>query len=107
MPQPVDFQTELGRMSAAERIQSIADRASLAAQQRHTVEEEESRLTVETQVRETPETENPEVQADSRRKNPFAGRRRKKAGSTSESSKEGEHNELPDNPEDHHIDVQV
>lgn len=78
MPQPVDMQTELARVSATERIQQIADRASLAAQQRQAIQSEEEREVVETQVQDTQDTHDTEVQADGRRRNPFVGRRKKK-----------------------------
>ncbi|MBN2308115.1 MAG: hypothetical protein JXR94_04045 [Candidatus Hydrogenedentes bacterium] len=78
MPQPVDLQTEVARVTAAERIQQIADRASLAAQQRAAAEVEGERVENEQQVQQTPQTESRQVDADEHRKNPFMGRRRRK-----------------------------
>ncbi len=78
MPQPVDLQTEVARMTAVERMQTLTDRASLAAQQRQEVSAEEDRIVSETQVQETNEPENREVDADGRRRNPFVGRRRRR-----------------------------
>ena len=94
MPQPVDLQTEMGRLSAAERIQQIADRASLAAQQRTTDDMDAGRVAAEEQVQETLESESEEsekVNAESHRKNPFLGRRRRR-GRQSEDSAQGFYN---------------
>jgi hypothetical protein len=79
MPQPVDLQTELARVSAAGRIQQAADRASLAAQQRASTVVEETRVNAETQVQQTVEAESEQVDQNGRRKNPFVGRRRRRA----------------------------
>ena len=53
MPQPIDPFTELARMHAAERIQQIADRASLAAQTRLTSEAALAATNQETQVQQS------------------------------------------------------
>ena len=50
MPQPIDPQTEIGRATAAERIQQIADRSSLAAQARATETSANTLRNLETQV---------------------------------------------------------
>lgn len=84
MPQPVDLQTEIGRLTAVQRIQDIADRASLAAQQRQVTSVEENRVASETQVQNTNQPENREVNADGRRQNPFVGRRRRRKSSGAE-----------------------
>ena len=78
MPQPVDLQTEVARVSAADRVQQIADRVSLAAQQRQVLSVEQERVDVETQVQGTADTQNREVDADGRRRNPFVGRRQRR-----------------------------
>ena len=79
MPQPVDLQTEMGRVAAAERIQQIADRLSLAAQQRTAESIDEERLREETQVQQSHESEQREIERDGRRRNPYAGRRRRRS----------------------------
>ncbi|HOZ45062.1 MAG TPA: hypothetical protein PLO37_05430 [Candidatus Hydrogenedentes bacterium] len=112
MPQPVDFQTEVGRITAAERIQQIADRTSLAAQQRHAVEEDESRILQETAPHE-PEPKGEEVDREMRRRNPFAGRRQKRGHQ--EPPGDAEPDGAPRDPQDvaktageeHHLDVTV
>ncbi len=89
MPQPVDFQTEMGKVTAAERIQQIADRASLAAQQRTSEDAEIDRVTAEKQVKETLESEGEQSQktdAEAHRKNPFLGRRKKRDKRTKDSA---------------------
>ncbi|MBI2424905.1 MAG: hypothetical protein HYV27_18910 [Candidatus Hydrogenedentes bacterium] len=77
MPQPIDPFTELARMSAAERIQQIADRASLAAQARLSSEVTQSAVTKETQVQQS-RAKSEEVDEALKRKAPFVGRRRKR-----------------------------
>lgn len=83
MPQPIDPQTELGRATAAERIQQIADRASLAAQARASTELANARASAETQVHQATQ-KNDEVDRELRRRNPFAGRRKKPKGNPQE-----------------------
>lgn len=80
MPQPIDMQTEFARTVMADRVQNAMDRASLAAQQRALTEADEERLDAETQVQETKETENRQLDADGRRRNPYVGRRRRGKG---------------------------
>jgi hypothetical protein len=76
MPQPIDFHTEVAKTTAAQRIQEVADRAAMAAQQRLASEQDESRLRAETQVQQSADAKNPDVDGDGRRKNPFAKRKR-------------------------------
>ncbi len=64
MPQPIDFSTEAGRVTAAERIQQIADRTSLASQQHTRAAEENKRVEQETQVQETHPEEHEALDAD-------------------------------------------
>ncbi len=75
MPQPVDFQTEVAKTTAAQRVQEITERASLASQLRGAAEAKENRASIETQVQQTAESGHAGVDADGRRKNPFVGRR--------------------------------
>ncbi len=77
MPQPIDPNTEFARIAMTERIQQIADRASLVAQNRQTLAAEEALLQRETQVGE-PEAKGGEVDTEARRRNPFMGRRRRR-----------------------------
>lgn len=112
MPQPVDLQTEIARVTAAERIQQSADRASLAAQQRGTAEIEETRVAAETQVQETDETVNERIDENGRRRNPFARRRRKKekdeSGAASLSkAKAGDLRVIPEGTDEHTLDVTI
>ena len=84
MPQPVDLQTELGRVSAAERIQQIADRASLASLQRTAEEVAQNRVSQESQVQQTSQSESEQVEADAKRRNPFVRRRRRRGDADGE-----------------------
>lgn len=77
MPQPIDPHTEIGRSMAAERIQQIADRASLAAQSRLAAEVSQDRLQAESQVRQAMQ-KNEEVDRELKRRAPFVGRRAKR-----------------------------
>jgi len=77
MPQPIDMQTELARMTLAERVQDISGRQSLAAAQRAQEEAETTREILESQIRQTPETQSEHVDEDGRRKSPFVGRRKR------------------------------
>lgn len=77
MPQPIDTQTELGRITAAERIAQISDRASLAAQARAAQEAELERKAVENEIREAKQ-KNEQVDKELRRNAPFVGKRGKK-----------------------------
>lgn len=83
MPQPIDPLTELGRATAAERIQQIADRVSLAAQARASSEMANARANAETQVHQAMQKNN-EVDQELRRRAPFVGRRKKRDGSDQE-----------------------
>ena len=110
MPQPVDFQTEVAKVSAAERAQQIAGRVSLAAQQRDTSGEQETRIAAETQVQQTAHTENLEVDAEGHRKNPFAGRRRRRSKgdeASGERDASGGGNRSADGEERHKLDVTI
>lgn len=111
MPQPVDLQTELARVTAAERIQQSADRASLAAQQRAASTVEQTRVNAETQVQQTVETESEQIDQDGRRKNPFVGRRRKKAkqasAEASQPARAGDLKVIPEGTEKHELDITI
>lgn len=103
MPQPIDFSTELARMTAVERIQQATDRLSLNAQTRSMDEVQEQRVASETQVTEA-QAQSEEVDVDLRRRNPYAGRKRKKKGAPpAESASDG-----PVAPgEEHHLDISI
>ena len=112
MPQPVDLQTEIARVTAAERIQQAADRASLAAQQRAATEIEETRVAVETQVQETDETANERIDENGRRRNPSSGKRRDKGkdgGNTTlgPKAKAGDLRVIPEGTEEHKLDITI
>ena len=108
MPQPVDIQTEVARVTAAERMQQITDRVSLVAQQRLALAEQETHVVAETVVNQTQPKET-EVDTEARRRNPFVGRRRKRGESRQQNAEQPEapghkgHADL----ESHHFDVTV
>lgn len=114
MPQPIDMQTEAGRITAAERIQQVVDRVSLAAQQRAAAEAEERRVTDETRVKEAPEAHDSRINADERRR-----QQRQKQGAPKQHSSPaiekaartfytaGEKADVADAPGDHRLDVSI
>jgi len=109
MPQPIDFQSEIARTTAAERVQQIVDRASLAGQQRTAHEIEAQRVASENQVHETnPKSE--QVDRDLKRHNPFMGRRKRRE--EADNGQEVEHGPAeppvvmaPD--EEHHLNIKI
>jgi hypothetical protein len=104
MPQPIDFQTELSRVAAVERVQQIADRLAVNAQQRLAQEIQEQKTLAETQVHE-PEAKSGEVEPELKRKNPYVGRRRKREEKPDEESVPAEPVLPPD--ESHSLDVTI
>ena len=117
MPQPIDPQTEIGRATAAERIQQIADRSSLAAQARATEASANTLRDMETQVQQA-KARSDEVDQDLRRRNPFVGRRKKRGQGEPDSqggqNKQARHfynasekDVTADDPNDHEFDVEI
>ena len=103
MPQPIDLQTELGRLITVDRVQQVADRVSLVAQQRVAADVQQQRVETETQVQQT-HAKSEEVETEMRRKNPYMGRRRRK------SAAEPEQEEKPEPPvavEPHQLDITI
>ncbi len=114
MPQPIDPHTEVGRATAAERIQQIADRTSLAAQARVASESANGQRAAETQVQHTaPKSD--EVDRDLRRRNPFVGKRRKREQDSEQGKNRrsmqfynaSEKEVLADDPQAHDFDVEI
>lgn len=106
MPQPVDMQTEIGRAAAVERIQQIADRASLAAVQRGADDTQLDRVAEETQVRET-QQKGERVDEEGRRKNPYRRRRKHRDILDDEDELARENEAAAGNSEIHRIDVLI
>jgi len=114
MPQPIDPHTELGRATAAERIQQIADRASLAAQARIAADADGARVSAETQVRQAMQ-KNDQVDEELRRRTPFVGRRKKKQqGDQSPGDERTRHfynasekDVLAEDPDIHGLDIEI
>jgi len=104
MPQPIDLPTELARATQVERIQQIADRTSLAAQQRLAAEVDENRVQVEQNVNETPDSDTEGLDRDGRRRVPYVARR--KGRSTDENQETGRRPRGHDG-ESHRFDVSV
>ena len=109
MPQPIDVNTELGRVTAAERITQVADRTSLAAQARIADDATAMRAQAETQVR-NPAPKSEEVEAELRRRSPYVGRRRRR-----QQERQPEHGArdaaslpvIPDASDQHDLDITV
>lgn len=77
MPQPIDMQTELARATMADRIQQVTERAAMAAALRARQQGEENQALEETQVDDTPESQSEHIDPETKRRNPYRGRRRK------------------------------
>ena len=90
----------------AERVQQIATRASLVAQQRIAVEEERQRTDVETQVQQT-HAKSGEVEPEMRRKNPYLGRRKRREAAASDEPKTEQPPAPPVTLETHELDITV
>ena len=106
MPQPIDLQSELGRLTAAERVQQITTRASLVAQQRLAADEQQQDVNIETQVQET-HAKSGEVEPELRRRNPYLGRKRRREEPKAEARAEEERPAPPVAIETHQLDVTV
>ncbi|MBI2435633.1 MAG: hypothetical protein HYV26_22490 [Candidatus Hydrogenedentes bacterium] len=112
MPQPIDPQTELGRLIATERIQQLSDRANLSYQVRMASQAAQQHVLADTQVQEA-EQKSEQVEQELKRRNPFAGRRkrRKAAEETSESTHvvyaADEKAHLLEEPEVHKLDISI
>lgn len=114
MPQPIDMQTEIARVTMADRIQDATSRAALAAQQRAVTEEERLQVQTETAVEETPETQSEHIDEDGRRKAPFVRKRSKGKKKRKDRPPEGasalytasHQKEIPENG-DHDLDVSI
>lgn len=112
MPQPIDFNTEVAKVNAAERAQEVLARVSLAAQQRQAATEQQNQIQTETQVIQTTHTENLAVEEEAKRKNPFVGRRRRRNPERPETQDETSAGATPiivsqEPNEEHHLDVTV
>ena len=114
MPQPIDPNTEMLRMSAAERIQMIAERASLAAQARTAGEAAQALADAESQIQEM-EQKSEQVDEEPRRKNPYIGRRRRRKRQGGGAAPDESHTfynaaegaEIAEDPDSHGLDVIV
>lgn len=111
MPQPIDVNTELARITTAQRVQEVADRASLAAQQRQAQQAQQERLSAETVVNEPPQSEH-DVPVGDRREGRGHQQRKPRSEShgggqdSSSSHGAGDIAVIPD-PEEHRLDVNV
>ncbi len=108
MPLPIDPNTEIMRVTLAERIQQISDRLSLLGQARQSLNEEQQRVIDETQVKETHQ-KSEQVDTELKRRNPFLGRKKKKAEEDSKEIGDEINVESPENEEEggSHLDIQV
>lgn len=87
MPQPIDLHTELSRVDSVERVQQVADRLSLAAQQRRQLQSESQQHSMETAVQQSDETDGEHIDPDRGRQEERRRRanRKKQAESRAES----------------------
>jgi len=115
MPQPIDPSTEVLRITAAERIQQIADRTSLAAQARAADQAVANRAQSEGQVTGT-QQKSEQVEKELRRRNPYQGRRKRKDQDEAEQEQQqaarvfytaDEKKEIVDDNGEHGLDVTI
>lgn len=108
MPTPIDPNTEILRVNMAERIQQIADRASLLGQVRQSINEEEKRVIEETQVKQT-EQKSEQVDTELKRRQPFLGRRKRKSTRVNEEEVDevAEFSEKHFGDEGRHLDIKA
>jgi hypothetical protein len=113
MPQPIDLQTELMRVTAAERVQQAVDRVSLAAQGRASAHLQQDGLVKETLVQQTTQAEQSRVEEEGRgdpnrrkrRRSPSNAPAADPASRTFYAVDEKPH--VVDDPGEHHLDVTV
>lgn len=80
MPQPIDPSSELGRLSAAERVQMTMERAAQMAQLRMADDADKDTVRLQEQAQQARQKE-AQVDEQLKRRNPFMGRRRKQGQS--------------------------
>jgi hypothetical protein len=112
MPQPIDLQSELMRVNAAERMQQLTARSVHAAQQRTTMQQQQQQVEAESQVRHTTEAEEGKVDADDK-----AGKEKRRKGKKAKPAYDDtkartiysadEKPEVLENPEDHSLDISI
>ena len=105
MPQPIDTNTEIMRLTTAERVQQALDRTSLAAQSRTATEADEARVNIETQVREMNQ-KSAQVDRDLARRNPYLGRRRRRKGQQDDDARHTTYTPQDGEAEDEEAEIQ-
>ena len=76
-PQPIDMQTMIGRMAAADRAQQVAERQPLVQQERLAIQAPAQSTEKETQVQQADHAEHAPVK-EAREQEPFSGRKRRR-----------------------------
>jgi hypothetical protein len=111
VPQPIDINSELGRTTVAQRVQEIADRASLAAQQRQAQQVQQEQVNAETVVQHPAESGQDSAIGDRRHNEERQRRGRDKEAAGNEPVMDEGHGAgdlavLPDS-EQHRLDIHV
>ncbi len=114
MPQPIDMQSELTRVSMAEKMQDAATRSSLAALQRAQLESEENDRLKSTSVNESEETQDSPIRQEERKKNQSKKQSKKKKPPKTELDiaahvmyTSHEEKEVVTDPDDHNLDLTI
>lgn len=112
MPQPIDMQSEISRVTMAERIQDAATRGQLAAQQRAALESEERDHLRDTQVNESDETRDTELDPDGNKRDQAEKRRNKRKKPVGDEKSHtvytaNETKEILDDPDEHRLDITI
>lgn len=114
MPQPIDMQSEITRISMAERMQDAATRSSLAALQRAQLEAEKDERLKTTLVNQSDEVENPHIRPEEKSEKNAKKRPKKKKKPKTESDiaahvmyTSHEEKEVVADPDDHNLDLTI
>lgn len=108
MPQPIDINAELARTTVAQRVQEIADRASLAAQQRNAQHLQQEQVISESVVRQPPASEREAALSDKSERDEMK-RKRARSKAVSNEALRADHGagdlEIVPDTERHRLDV--
>ena len=114
MPQPIDMQSELTRVSMAEKMQDAATRSSLAALARAQLEADADERIKSTLVNESDEAKESQIRSEERAKKDEQKRKKRKKKPKTESDiaahvmyTSHEQKEVVTDPDDHNLDLMI
>lgn len=112
MPQPIDLQTELMRVTAAERVQHLANRTAQAVQQRAAHQQQQQQVEAESQVQEAAQAEQGRVDPDEKADERKRRKKKKEQAQAADPSVRTfytphEKPEVVEDPEEHRLDISI